>query len=431
MIDTKEKIIKYFQSGIKDKKNFKIGIEHEKFLFDNKNDKRIDYSGIKEMFSALLEFGWNPILEKKNIIGLNKGGKNITLEPGNQIELSGDKLNNIHEACAESHDYLFELKQVTKKLNLSIVSAGFDPISKLNEIPNNPKKRYKIMTKDMPLGGKLSLDMMYRTCGTQLNIDYSSEEDFTKKFKVVNSIVPVSIALFANSSIVERKKSNYLSYRSKVWQNTSRGGLPKLFLDDLNFEKYTDYIMSFPILFIQDGENYISGKKYTFQDFMNKQINEIDNRSPTQNDLSTHLSTIFTENRLKKYIELRSMDTCGWDCLCAGPAFNVGLLYGNLDEVYDLISKWDKNKIMNAYLEAPQKGFNTQLMGKDLLYWASTLLDLSRKGLENRDVLNKSNKNESLFLNHLQNVIDNKTTNADHMISKFSKNEDLSVLYDK
>ena len=431
MIDTKEKIIKYFQSGIKDKKNFKIGIEHEKFLFDNKNDKRIDYSGIKEMFSALLEFGWNPILEKKNIIGLNKGGKNITLEPGNQIELSGDKLNNIHEACAESHDYLFELKQVTKKLNLSIVSAGFDPISKLNEIPNNPKKRYKLMTKDMPLGGKLSLDMMYRTCGTQLNIDYSSEDDFTKKFKVVNSIVPVSIALFANSSIVERKKSNYLSYRSKVWQNTSRGGLPKFFLDDLNFEKYTDYIMGFPILFIQDGENYISGKKYTFQDFMNKQINEIDNRSPTQNDLSTHLSTIFTENRLKKYIELRSMDTCGWDCLCAGPAFNVGLLYGNLDEVYDLISKWDKNKIMNAYLESPQKGFNTQLMGKDLLYWASTLLDLSRKGLENRDVLNKSNKNESLFLNHLQNVIDNKTTNADHMISKFSKNEDLSVLYDK
>jgi len=431
MIDTKEKIIKYFQSGIKDKKNFKIGIEHEKFLFDNKNNKRIDYSGIKEMFSALLEFGWNPILEKKNIIGLNKGGKNITLEPGNQIELSGDKLNNIHEACAESHDYLFELKQVTKKLNLSIVSAGFDPISKLNEISNNPKKRYKLMTKDMPLGGKLSLDMMYRTCGTQLNIDYSSEDDFTKKFKVVNSIVPVSIALFANSSIVERKKSNYLSYRSKVWQNTSRGGLPKLFLDDLNFEKYTDYIMGFPILFIQDGENYISGKKYTFQDFMNKQINEIDNRSPTQNDLSTHLSTIFTENRLKKYIELRSMDTCGWDCLCAGPAFNVGLLYGNLDEVYDLISKWDKNKIMNAYLESPQKGFNTQLMGKDLLYWASTLLDLSRKGLENRDVLNKSNKNESLFLNHLQKVIDNKTTNADHMISKFSKNEDLKDLYDK
>ena len=431
MINSKEKIIEYFKSGIKDKKNFKIGIEHEKFLFNNQNNKRVDYSKIKEMFSALLEFGWNPVSEKSNIIGLNKVGKNITLEPGNQIELSGEKLNNIHEACAESHDYLFELKQVTKKLNLSIVSAGFDPISKLNEVPNNPKQRYKLMTKDMPLGGKLSLDMMYRTCGTQLNVDYESEIDFAKKFKIVNSIVPISIALFANSSIIEKKKSNYLSYRSKVWQNTSRGGLPKIFFEEMNFEKYADFVLNFPILFIQKDENYISGKNYRFKDFMDGKIDENDNQLPTANDLSTHLSTIFTENRLKKYIELRSMDTCGWDCLCAGPAFYIGILYGNLDEVYDLISKWDKNKIINAYLEAPQKGLNTQLMGKDLLYWSSILLDLSRKGLEKRDILNKSKKNETLFLSHLQKVIDNKTTNAHHMIDKFSKNENLNELYDK
>ena len=431
MIISKEQIIDYFKSGVKENKNFKVGIEHEKFLYDKKNNKRIDYSKIKEMFTALLEFGWNPILEKENIIGLNKDGKNITLEPGNQIELSGDKLNNIHEACAESHDYLFELRQVTKKLGINIVSAGFDPISKLNEVPNNPKLRYKLMTIDMPKGGEMSLDMMYRTCGTQLNIDYNSEIDFIKKFKIVNSIVPITISLFANSSIVEKKNSNYLSYRSKVWQNTSRGGLPKIFFEDLNFEKYAEFVINFPILFIKDKDRYISGKKYTFKDFMNGKINEIENRLPKIDDLSMHLSTIFTENRLKKYIELRSMDTCGWDCLCSGPAFNVGILYGNLDEVYEVISKWDKNKIINAYLEAPQKGFNTQLMGKDLLYWGSLLLNLSRKGLENRDILNKSGKNETLFLNHLQKVIDNKTTNADHMISKFSKYENLSELYDE
>ena len=431
MITTKENIINYFKSGIKKKEDFKIGIEHEKFLFNNQNNRRIDYVKIKRMFSALLEFGWNPIQESGNIIGLNKGGKNITLEPGNQIELSGEKLNHIHEACAESQDYLFELKQVTKKLDISIVSAGFDPISKLNEIPNNPKQRYKLMTKDMPLGGELSLDMMYRTCGTQLNIDYSSEDDFIRKFKIINSIVPISIALFANSSIVEKKKSNYLSYRSKVWQNTSRGGLPKLFLENLDFEKYADFAINFPILFIKDKKKYLSGFKYKFKDFIDGKINEIHNRLPNDNDLSTHLSTIFTENRLKKYIELRSMDTCGWDCLCSGPAFYVGMLYGNLEEVYELISKWEKDKIINAYLEAPRKGFNTQLMGKDLLYWSSTLLDLSRKGLEKRDILNKKGKNETLFLDHLQKVIDNKTTNADHMISKFSKNEDLNELYDK
>jgi len=431
MIKSKEQIIDYFKSGIKQTKDFRIGIEHEKFLFSNVDNKRINYLKVKEMFSALLEFGWNPILEEKNIIGLNKGGKNITLEPGNQIELSGDKLNNIHEACAESQDYLFELRQVTEKLGINIVSAGFDPISKLNEIPNNPKQRYKLMTKDMPLGGELSLDMMYRTCGTQLNIDYNSEEDFIKKFKVVNSIVPISIALFANSAIVEKKKSNYLSYRSKVWQSTSRGGLPKLFFEDLDFEKYAEFSINFPILFIQHEGAYISGRKYTFKDFMEGKINEIGNRLPTESDLTTHLSTIFTENRLKKYIELRSMDTCGWDCLCSGPAFNIGILYGNLNEVYELISTWDKDKVINAYLEAPRKGFNTQLMGKDLLYWASALLDLSKKGLENRDILNKHGKNETLFLNHLQKVIDEKTTNADHMISKFSKTKDLDELYDK
>ena len=431
MTISKEHVIEYFKSGIKEKKDFRIGIEHEKFLFDSKNNKRIDYSKVKEMFSALNEFGWNPVKEGENIVGLNKEGKNITLEPGNQIELSGEKLNNIHEACAESYDYLFELKQVTKKLDIKIVSTGFDPISKLDEIPNNPKQRYKLMTNDMPRGGELSLDMMYRTCGTQLNIDYSSEEDFFKKFKVVNSIVPISIALFANSSIVEKKKSDYLSYRSKVWQNTSRGGLPKLFFENLNFEKYADFIINFPILFILDKQNYISGNKYTFKDFMNGKIDEIKNRLPTENDLSLHLSTIFTENRLKKYIELRSMDTCGWNCICAGPAFFTGLLYGNLDEALEFISKWEKKDLLNAYKDAPMKGLDTNLMGKDMIYWISYLLKIAEKGLEKRDFIGKSGTNETKYLEHLNNIINNKETVASHAINKFSKFQNLEDLYDK
>ena len=431
MIKKKEDLIKYFSSGIKDTSNFKIGIEHEKFIFDLSTNKRVDYQIILKMFKNLYEFGWKPILENENIIGLKKDGKSITLEPGNQIELSGDKLNNIHEACSESQDYLFELNQVIQKLNLKIVSSGFDPISKLVDVPNNPKQRYEIMTKDMPNGGELSLDMMYRTCGTQLNLDYKSEEDFIKKFKVINSIVPISIALFANSSIVEKKNSNYLSYRSKVWQNTSRGGLPEVFLDNMNFEKYSEFAMKFPILFMKKNNKFISGKEYSFLDFMNGKIDELENKLPTEDDLTTHLSTIFTENRLKKYIELRSMDACGWDCLCSGPAFNAGILYGNLDEAYELISSWDKNKIINAYLEAPKKGFNTQLMGKDLFYWASVLLKISKKGLENRDIIGKGGYNETNYLSHLEKIIDNKTTNADHMIDKFSKNENLNDLYDK
>ena len=431
MINSKEQIINHFRSGFKDSENFKIGIEHEKFLFNFEDNTRINYSKIKEMFAALNEFGWKPIYEKNNVIALNKNGKNITLEPGNQIELSGDKLNNIHEACAESQDYLFELKQVTKKLGIEIVSAGFDPISKIEDVPNNPKQRYKLMSKDMPLEGKHSLDMMYRTCGTQLNVDFNSESDFIKKFKLVNSLVPISIALFANSSIIEKKDSGYLSYRSKVWQNTSRGGLPSIFLEDLNFEKYADFVMNFKILFIEDEGKYFSGKQYTFKDFMEGKIHEIKNRLPSEKDLIIHLSTIFTENRLKKYIELRSMDACGWDCLCSGPAFFIGLIYGNLEETYEIIKSWEKDKIINAYLDSPKKGFNTQLMGKDLLYWTKRLLKLSKAGLEKRDIINKNGKNETLFLNHINNIVENKMTNANHMINKFSENYNLETLYDK
>ena len=199
----------------------------------------------------------------------------------------------------------------------------------------------------------------------------------------------------------------------------------------MNFEKYSDFAINFPILFLQKDKEYISGKNYLFSDFMNGKIKEIENKLPSENDLTTHLSTIFTENRLKKYIELRSMDACGWECLCSGPAFNTGILYGNLDETFELISKWDKNKIINAYLEAPKKGFNTQLMGKDLFYWASLLLQISKRGLDNRDIIGKNSYNESHYLNHLEKIINNKLTNADHMINKFSKNENLNDLYDK
>ncbi len=431
MIQNKEQIINYFKSGIKETDNLKIGIEHEKFLFDNKNNRRIDYNSILKMFDQLYEFGWKPIYEKTNIIGLTKDDKSITLEPGNQIELSGAKLNNIHEACAESHEYLFELKQVIEKLNFKIISAGFDPISKLSDIPNNPKQRYEVMTKDMPEGGSLSLDMMYRTCGTQLNVDYVSEQDFTKKFKLSNYLTPINIALFANSSVLEKKDSGYFSYRSHAWQQTSRGGLPEFFLEDFNFEKYADFVMNMSLLFLQRDGKYISGKNYTFKDYMNGKIPEVENKLPTENELSTHLGTIFTENRLKKYIELRSMDACGWDCLCSGPAFNTGLIYGNLDEALDVVNKWDKTELLNAYKDAPKKGLSTQLMGKDLFYWSSLILNISKKGLSNRNVLNKKNMNEEKFLDHLFRIIENKKTNADHMLYKFSKDENLNNLYDQ
>ena len=425
----KKNIIDYFQSGSKSHNECSIGIEHEKFLFYEKNNQRINYESILEMFKELYEFGWKPVYEGQNIIALNKGKKNITLEPGNQIELSGENLKNIHEACSESQNYLFELKQVTKRLNIQIVSSGFDPFSKLNEIPSNPKKRYSLMTKEMPKEGRLSLDMMYRSCGTQVNLDYVSENDFSKKFFVLNRIVPIIIALFANSSIIEKKKSKFLSYRSYVWQNTSRGGLPKIFLEKIDFEKYADYIINYPVLFIQKNESYFNPNGKTFKDFIEGKIEF--KKTPSEKDLTNHLSTIFTETRLKKYIEFRSMDACGWDCLCAGPALLTGIIYSNLDEAYNIVRNWDSKDILSAYKDAPKKGFKTSLNKKDLYYWSSILINLGKKGLNNRNILNRNKSNEVKFLSHLENIILNKNTNAENILNKFSKDKNLSFFYEK
>ena len=425
----KKNIIDYFQSGSKSHNECGIGIEHEKLLFYEKNNQRINYESILEMFKELYEFGWKPVYEGQNIISLNKGKKNITLEPGNQIELSGENLKNIHEACSESQNYLFELKQVTKRLNIKIVSSGFDPFSKLNEIPSNPKKRYSLMTKEMPKEGRLSLDMMYRSCGTQVNLDYVSENDFSKKFFVLNRIVPIIIALFANSSIIEKKESKFLSYRSYVWQNTSRGGLPKIFLEKMDFEKYADFIINYPVLFIQKNENYFNPNGKTFKDFIEGKIEF--KKTPSEKDLTNHLSTIFTETRLKKYIEFRSMDACGWDCLCAGPALLTGIIYSNLDEAFNVVRNWDSKDILSAYKDAPKKGFKTSLNKKDLYYWSSILINLGKEGLNNRNILNRNKSNEVQFLSHLENIILNKNTNAENMLNKFSKDKNLSFFYEK
>ena len=425
----KKNIIDYFQSGSKSHNECGIGIEHEKLLFYEKNNQRINYESILEMFKELYEFGWKPVYEGQNIISLNKGKKNITLEPGNQIELSGENLKNIHEACSESQNYLFELKQVTKRLNIQIVSSGFDPFSKLNEIPSNPKKRYSLMTKEMPKEGRLSLDMMYRSCGTQVNLDYVSENDFSKKFFVLNRIVPIIIALFANSSIIEKKESKFLSYRSYVWQNTSRGGLPKIFLEKMDFEKYADFIINYPVLFIQKNENYFNPNGKTFKDFIEGKIEF--KKTPSEKDLTNHLSTIFTETRLKKYIEFRSMDACGWDCLCAGPALLTGIIYSNLDEAFNVVRNWDSKDILSAYKDAPKKGFKTSLNKKDLYYWSSILINLGKEGLNNRNILNRNKSNEVQFLSHLENIIINKNTNAENMLNKFSKDKNLSFFYEK
>ena len=229
-----------------------------------------------------------------------------------------------------------------------MIATSFDPFSKLENVPRTPKQRYKIMTGEMPIGGKLSLEMMYQTSGTQINLDYTSEEDFIKKFKLSTFLVPLSTAIFANSPIKENKLNGYLSYRSYVWQNTSRGGLPKFFLEDMNFEKYVDMAINMPLLFIFKNNKHLRSEGKTFKDFMLGKISNLNNKTPNIKDFEIHLATIFNEVRLKKYIEIRSLDTCEWDCHCSGPAFYTGLIYGNLEEALEIISKWQISEVLNC-----------------------------------------------------------------------------------
>ena len=415
-IKSKNDIIDYFASGIK--QDELIGVENEQFLFNIKTNKRAEYENIKKLLQIFItKFGWQEIKENENLIGLKFNGKSISIEPGNQIELSGDKLKNIHEVCVELHNFQKELDSACFDTNLTNMATGYDPVTKLKDAPNNPKERYKIMTNEMPKGGELSLNMMYQTSGTQVNMDYSSEEDFKKKFKLMCYLTPLAIGIFANSAVYENRASGYLSYRAKVWQNTARAGLPKIFLENMDFEKYADFIIKFPLLFIEKNNSYHYGGDQTFKDFMEGNLQS--NKSiPTDKDLGLHLSTIFTEVRLKKYLEVRSIDECEWDCHCAGPAFYTGLIYGNLEESLDVIKKWDQSEILNAYYDSPKKGLNTLINNKTILEWGKIFLDISKDGLKKRKYINSNNQDETVFLKNVENILNEKKTRAEKELEK-------------
>ena len=428
LIQNKSQLVQYFTDGIKKNNQLRIGVEHEKFLFNKIDLKKIDYDKIKNVFEILKSKGWKPQLEKDKLVGLKRENQKITTEPGFQYELSGAPLKNIHLVCSENSNHFSELKGVFKAANITTSSIAYDPFNKLTDIPKSPKERYKIMTAEMPKGGKLSLDMMYKTAGIQINYDYISEKDFEKKFKVGNYLTPLTIALFANSPFSENKFSGYLSYRSKVWQETSRGGIMPITFEQVNFEKYVDYAINYPILFLKKDESYHPPNGQTFNDYLNGNLKFLKGEKPTLKDFENHLGTIFTEIRLKQVIEFRSLDTCNFGCICNGPSFFTGIIYGSLDETFEIIKNWKKQEVMEAYFNAPKQGLNTIFQNKKLIEWAKIFLDLSKKGLEKRNELNKSGNNETIYLKHLEEIVNNKKTRAEMLVKQFNKTNDLKFL---
>jgi glutamate--cysteine ligase len=319
-----------------------------------------------------------------------------------------------------------------------LLSNGFAPTARLNQIFKSPKKRYEIMRKYMPRVGNNGLDMMHRTCATQVNLDYSNEKDYIKKTKLIAAITPVAVALFSNSPFKEKKLNNFLSYRTHIWQNTdkNRSGIPSFFLDESNsFERYVDFALEVPMYFIIKNNQYINCAGENFGDFIKGNLKNLKNKKATLQDWENHISTIFTELRLKKYLEIRSADSCSSSGICSVPAFWTGLLYNEqaLEKGLEYVKNWKYSEVYNAYLEVPKKGFNTLLKNKKIYEHAKILVKFSAFGLKNRKQIDNKGNDESIFLKDIYQFLDNKQSPAQRLISKYKSEwkKDIFKIFDE
>ena len=441
MIELKKSdLINYICKGEKSKNKFKIGTEHEKFIFHLETKKPVEYSdkGILGIFKILKENNWSEIKEGENLIGLKKNNISITLEPGLQIELSGEPKDNIHETCKEVNLYLKELKEATNKLNLGIIGIGLIPNAKFDDINFLPKKRYEIMRSYMPKVGSLGLDMMHRSAATQVNFDFSSEEDFKIKTKVASCLVPIAISLFSNSSILENKKNGFISYRTHIWQNTDsdRSGLIPFFFDKENsYEQYCDFALKVPMYFVTRNSKIIDCSGQDFGSFISGDLKLLKNEKANLEDWANHLSTIFTEVRVKQYLEIRPADSCSWSGICSIPAFWTGILYDQetLIECYEIFKNWKYHDVNQAYIDVAKKGFDAELYGNSMHHYAKIFLNLSKAGLRNRSKLNSNNDDESIFLKDLDNFVLNKKNLANILIDEFNEKyqNNINLIFDE
>ena len=427
-IENKYQLIEYFEKSCKQKESWRIGTEHEKFGFDIKNFKPLDYygsPGILKILEGLIEFGWKPNYENEKIISLTLGEQSVTLEPGGQLELSGAPLKNIHETCSEVNKHLNQIKDISKSVGATFIGIGFQPEYRLKDIPIMPKSRYEIMRKYMPNKGKHGLDMMFRTCTVQSNLDFSSESDMIKKFRVSLALQPVATALFANSPFKDGNISGYLSYRSYVWTNTDSdrcGILPFVFESGMGFERYVDYALDVPMYFIQRNGNYLNVAGESFRKFLIGEISALPGEKPILQDWEDHLTTIFPEVRMKRFLEMRGADGGPWERLCALPAFWVGLLYddSSIEAAWEICKSFTHEEHVSLRENVPLHGlkapFRNNITVQDL---AGEVLAISKQGLKNRKHFDNSGNDDSSFLDILFEIQRKGLTPAEELIQKY------------
>ncbi len=438
-LSSKEELIAYLADGCKPAGAFRIGTEHEKFAFFQEDNSPVPYAGERSIATVLESMrdrlGWEPILDDGNIIGLVEpnGQGAISLEPGGQFELSGAPLENIHDTCRESNTHLALLQEIAEPLGIGFLGLGGSPKWTRAQTPRMPKQRYDIMTAYMPKVGKQGLDMMYRTCTIQVNLDFSSETDMRRKVQLGMKLQPLATALFALSPFTEGQPNGLLSWRSDIWRDTDphrTGILPFVFADDFGFEDYVDWALDVPMYFILREGHYHDCTYVTFRQFMNGALkDDVPDGYATMGDWTNHLSTLFPEVRLKRFIEMRGADGGPWRRICALPAFWVGLLYDNasLDAVGALTRDWHLDAVQALRDSVPRLGLDAEINGLSLHRIAREVLGISRAGLQARGRLNEDGNDEAHFLAPLEETVARGKTAAGELLDLYHGRWNRSV----
>jgi glutamate--cysteine ligase len=441
-IESRDQLIASFASGEKPKDAWRIGTEHEKFVYATGDHPAPSYdepSGILALLGELEQYGWKPVMEGGNAIAMSGPDGSISLEPAGQFELSGAPLDSLHETCAETGRHLEQVKAAGEKLGIGFLGLGMWPDKTRAELPTMPKGRYAIMLRHMPRVGSMGLDMMLRTCTIQVNLDYASEADMVKKFRVGLALQPLATALFANSPFTEGKPNGMLSYRSHIWSDTDphrTGMLPFVFEDGFGYERYAEYALDVPMYFVYREGKYIDAAGLSFRDFLKGELSVLPGEKPTLDDWTDHLSTAFPEVRLKTFLEMRGADGGPWNRICALPALWVGLLYdqGALDAAWDLVKDWRIDERQALRDAVPKLGLDAPIAGGGTLRdIAGQALDIAGAGLTARARFNRAGDNESGFLDPLREIVRSGKVPAEVLLEKYHGvwGGDVSRVYDE
>jgi glutamate--cysteine ligase len=430
-IERPEQLAEYLSDGCKPKEDWRIGTEHEKFGYCKDTLKPLPYDGPRSI-KALLEglrdrYGWAAVEEGGTIIGLQKDGANVSLEPGGQLELSGAPLETIHQTCDEVNVHLREVQSVADEIGAGFIGLGAAPHWTHDDMPLMPKGRYKLMDAYMQKVGTHGRQMMRRTCTVQVNLDFASEADMVKKLRVAFALQPVATALFANSPFFEGKLIGHKSWRSRIWRSLDdarTGMLPFVFEDGFGFERWVDYALDVPMYFVYRDGKYIDALGQSFRDFMQGKLPALPGEVPTLSDWGDHLTTLFPEARIKKFIEMRGADGGPWRRLCALPAFWVGLIYDQsaLDAAWDVCKDWDQETREALRIAASVDGLHADVAGVNMRDVARRVVEIADAGLQARSMEGAGGllPDETHFLNALKDSLESGEVPADELLRRFN-----------